>query len=114
MIDSDDCGAVRGMNEWQWELKYSKKACPSAAVSPQSPHVVYRCCTKLRITWFLEFFHRQEFFITRKHNLSKKRDLFPSSVKWKKIAYSLKSLKIITVRILGIVHRPLFYLKHAI
>jgi hypothetical protein len=29
MLDSDDCGAVSGMNEWQRKPRYSEKTCPS-------------------------------------------------------------------------------------
>jgi hypothetical protein len=27
-----DCGAISGMNEWQWKLKYQEKTCPSAGL----------------------------------------------------------------------------------
>jgi hypothetical protein len=37
MIDGDDCGAVSGMNEWQWKPKYSEETCPCAAASTTDP-----------------------------------------------------------------------------
>jgi hypothetical protein len=37
LMDSDDCGSISGMNEWQGKLKYSKRACPSAALSTTDP-----------------------------------------------------------------------------
>jgi hypothetical protein len=33
MIDVEDCEAIGGLNEWQGKPKYSKKTCPSAALS---------------------------------------------------------------------------------
>jgi hypothetical protein len=38
MIDSDDCGAISAMNEWQGKPKYWEKTCPSAALSTIDPH----------------------------------------------------------------------------
>jgi hypothetical protein len=33
----DDCGAIRGMNEWQDKPKYAEETCPSAALSTTDP-----------------------------------------------------------------------------
>jgi hypothetical protein len=32
MIDGDDCGAVGGMNEWQYKPECREETCPSAAL----------------------------------------------------------------------------------
>jgi hypothetical protein len=37
MIDSDDCGAVGGMNEWQGKPEYWEETCPCAALSTTDP-----------------------------------------------------------------------------
>jgi hypothetical protein len=36
-MDGDDCGAINVMNEWQAQLKYSKKSCLSAALFTTNP-----------------------------------------------------------------------------
>jgi hypothetical protein len=37
IIDSDDCGAISGLNEWQGKPKYSDETCSSAALSTTDP-----------------------------------------------------------------------------
>jgi hypothetical protein len=37
MRDDDDCRITGGMNDWQGKLKYSEKACPTAALSATDP-----------------------------------------------------------------------------
>jgi hypothetical protein len=40
MMDSDDCGAINGMNEWQGKRKYLDKTCPMPLCQPQIAHDV--------------------------------------------------------------------------
>jgi hypothetical protein len=37
IIDDDDYGAIIGLNEWQWKLKFSEETCPSAVLSTTDP-----------------------------------------------------------------------------
>jgi hypothetical protein len=37
MVDGDECGAVRGMNEWQKKSEYSKKTCLNTALITTDP-----------------------------------------------------------------------------
>jgi hypothetical protein len=37
MIDSDDCGAISGLNEWQGKLKYSEETCLNVTLSTTDP-----------------------------------------------------------------------------
>jgi hypothetical protein len=30
MVDSDECGAIGGINEWQWKPMYTEETCPCA------------------------------------------------------------------------------------
>jgi hypothetical protein len=36
-IDSDDCGAIGEMNDWEGKPKYSEETCPIAALSITDP-----------------------------------------------------------------------------
>jgi hypothetical protein len=37
MTDTDDCGALNGVNDWQGKPKYSENTCSSSALSTREP-----------------------------------------------------------------------------